>query len=631
MYLSKKQALEVFLKLKPADANRGKVAKEKTSSLFRFLAFDHLCKKQGVDSIQFSSDRDDPTYKNRQKLVDAYADIGALQDEKGEEVVIDYFGMFDFELGRSAKDKIGNDFLTAQLKQAQDTQDGKDYPHRPSPLLFLGGSNTWLIKKHSEYQKNLPAFIGPPNSINWSYLAQFIFRKSSDSLENSIKGYFTENLANHWIGSLQKKFLIKGSGSEPVSDADIVAEMRLKVESAKPTVKILSSETSESNYEDLLKPFKISLLDSGLRIDKALVINLVSSLNSKPFLILTGLSGSGKTKLAQAFSQWITPAPDEGESNPYVALIPVGADWMGNENILGYPNGLNDKGYISKPALELILHAENNEDIPHFLILDEMNLSHVERYFADLLSAIESGEEISLHSDKERKAGDLEIPSKLTLPKNLFVIGTVNVDETTYMFSPKVLDRANVIEFRMNEKDLGEFLRKPVKPDLKKLAGHGFSYAKAFVEASQNQVEVPLGVAEIYKEEMLKFFKVLAEDGAEYGFRVAHEAARFMYFYQVLGGHDAEKVVWFDRAFDAVIIQKFLPKLHGSSNKLGGLLQKLWVLCLKASEEDDAKPLEISVANAKDENKMRYPKSAQKIARMHKILSDNGFASFAEA
>ena len=71
-------------------------------------------------------------------------------------------------------------------------------------------------------------------------------------------------------------------------------------------------------------------------------------------------------------------------------VVPVGADWTGNENVLGYPNGLDKHDYVTKPALDLILHAQLNEDTPHFLILDEMNLSHVERYFADVLSAIVS-------------------------------------------------------------------------------------------------------------------------------------------------------------------------------------------------------------------------------------------------
>lgn len=92
--------------------------------------------------------------------------------------------------------------------------------------------------------------------------------------------------------------------------------------------------------------------------------------------------------------------------------------------------------YVTKPALELILHAAKHRDVPHFLILDEMNLSHVERYFADLLSATESNEGIPLYEGDARTSGGQEIPCKLKLPENLFIIGTVNVDETTYLFSP---------------------------------------------------------------------------------------------------------------------------------------------------------------------------------------------------
>ncbi len=94
-----------------------------------------------------------------------------------------------------------------------------------------------------------------------------------------------------------------------------------------------------------------------------------------------------------------------------------------------------------------------------FLILDEMNLSHVERYFADFLSGFESNEKIHLHSNgnETQTISKKNIPEKIRLPDNLFVIGTVNVDETTYMFSPKVLDRANVIEIKTSEENLKHF------------------------------------------------------------------------------------------------------------------------------------------------------------------------------
>jgi len=376
--------------------------------------------------------------------------------------------------------------------------------------------------------------------------------------------------------------------------------------------------------------FEQALRDAGVVVSRSLVIRMLSSLASKNFLLLTGLAGSGKTKIAQALARWLP------SSSNCFRVVAVGADWTGNENVLGYPNGLEKASYISKPSLDVILHAKANQAVPHFLILDEMNLSHVERYFADILSAIESDEKIHLHQDSERKANGTTIPGEVELPKNLFIIGTVNVDETTYMFSPKVLDRANVIEFRMAAGELEDFLGDPAKPDLSKLDGKGASFGKAFVDAAKNPVTVPADVKAAYDAEMLLLFKTLQAHGAEFGYRTAYETARFIHFYKLLGNHPDGGTAWFPGAFDCVVFQKLLPKLHGSRAKLGPVLKRLWFLCgndpagrgadpLKAAEDSKAEPNKAALAGA------YYPMSAEKIYRMWRLMMDNGFASFAEA
>ncbi|MEI6820024.1 MAG: hypothetical protein WCL19_10545, partial [Verrucomicrobiota bacterium] len=340
----------------------------------------------------------------------------------------------------------------------------------------------------------------------------------------------------------------------------------------------------------------------------------------------------------------------QGNNQKCYALVPVGADWTGNENILGYPDGLQSTNYITKPALDLILHAADYPYVPHFLILDEMNLSHVERYFADILSIIESDEGLELY------AGDMDmpetwrktaaakcVPPKLTqLPENLFIIGTVNVDETTYMFSPKVLDRANVIEFRMDAAELEGFLDNPIKPDLSKLDGKGASFGTAFVDAAKNLVTVPADVKVAYNAEMLLFFKILQAHGAEFGYRTAYETARFIHFYQLLGNHPIGATDWFSGAFDCVVLQKLLPKLHGSRAKLGPVLKKLWYLCVTDAIGRGVDPFKATEEAARSTDKkaepsivipdnVPYPLSAEKIGRMWQLLMDNGFASFAEA
>ena len=424
---------------------------------------------------------------------------------------------------------------------------------------------------------------------------------------------------------------------------------------------------SHSSLQGVIDAFISDLPLANLNFSISLIQRLSSACLSKRFLVLTGLAGSGKTKIAQAFSRWITPDPgwmddadhSQGKNpNPYYSLVPVGADWTGNENIIGYPNGLDSTTYITKPSLELIRHALDpaNAAFPHFLILDEMNLSHVERYFADILSAIESGEEVPLYEGAERTADGGTVPRKLRLPDNLFIIGTVNVDETTYMFSPKVLDRANVIEFRMEPAELAAFLSSPKAPRLEELDGKGISFGSGFVEAAGDKGrEVPASVKADYEREMLLFFNLLREHNAEFGYRTSYEAGRFIHFYNQLGGYADDNGDWFGDAMDAVIVQKLLPKLHGSRSKLEGLLWAMAWACAaeridrggkvfaaqlrEASQAQDEAIYgpellwsKLAAVNADDPAAAaRYPLSFDKVMRMWRKLVRDQFVTFAEA
>jgi hypothetical protein len=400
----------------------------------------------------------------------------------------------------------------------------------------------------------------------------------------------------------------------------------------------------------LVRRFDADAKLCSLHLSHAVALRFTSCLLSKRFLIAAGLAGSGKTKLSQALAEWLTPLRAAStDPSPHFALIPVGADWTGNDNLVGYPNGLDSQCYNSKPALELIMHAERNAEVPHFLILDEMNLSHVERYFADILSAMESEAAIPLHQDEQRTANGREIPNAIVLPPNLFIVGTVNVDETTYMFSPKVLDRANVIEFRMEDKEIAKFLNAPKAVRLGELNGKGAGFGANFVAAAADKSRaVPEVVKDKFKEEMLLFFRLLQTHHAEFGYRTSYEAGRFMHFYKELGGYGDDDATWFDAAMDAVIVQKLLPKLHGSRTKLEGLLWALgyacgadWgemsaaefqVACLEAGEaQNESKHSPDAVEKALNGAQARYPLSFDKILRMYRKLVRDQFVTFAEA
>lgn len=385
----------------------------------------------------------------------------------------------------------------------------------------------------------------------------------------------------------------------------------------------LTDKLSGTNSSELIEisNFIKELKNSNLIFDTKIVNRFTASLLTKPFLILTGLSGSGKTKLAQVFSKWI--CADESQYR----LIPVGADWTNREPLLGYPNALEPGKYVlpETGALDLILEAgkPENQNKPYFLILDEMNLSHVERYFADFLSAMESGEDISLHSDSgEWKDG---VPAKIKLPKNLFVVGTVNIDETTYMFSPKVLDRASVIEFRVAPGEMQAYLEAPKRVDLDSISELGADTAASFVEMAGDKDLEPTDADSLNKV-LVGFFNELKKVGAEFGYRSASEIYRFVAIANKL---DPEWAM--DEILDCAIMQKLLPKVHGSRRKLEPVLKTLGALCLadgKGIEDIFNRKAEIDF---NDPQVSRFPISLEKIDRMYRGLLDNGFTSYAEA
>lgn len=524
-----------------------------------------------------------------------------------------------------------------------------------------------------------------------------------------------------------------------------------------------SEETMRQNYRPLngfapdlaglCKDAHTDFTDAGLNFDSSFIKRFLASCITKRFVILTGLSGSGKTKLAEAIATWLTdhPALNRNPFNPgstvsgtrasytvvesndiavvlapsmavgddpeklttipmslirewadtiitcefdsttspreireqvaqttlhdsqinsfeshlkacaiallesqpdrdresFYKLIPVGPNWNSGEYVLGYADGLNPDKYVRTPALDIILSADSNPAIPHFLILDEMNLSHVERYFAEILSSIETEQPIELFSDPVCKEKD-GVPALLNnLPDNLFIIGTVNVDETTFLFSPKVLDRANVIEFRVSRQDISNFLLAPADVNLSSLAGKGAKYTKPLLDSCRRGGNMPQEITNKLRQELDLLFVVLERYGSEFGYRVANEVSRFVAnFFNLSDGQDV-----FYESLDSQVLQKILPKLHGSQKNLTPILQAIGVIAsmerIWSSNGEDPEILEnfdeISTAaiDAMESNTnnpfgdsatdLVLPMTFEKCKRMTDRLKRNGFTSFAEA
>lgn len=364
--------------------------------------------------------------------------------------------------------------------------------------------------------------------------------------------------------------------------------------------------------KELLADFERVVDESGLRFPPGsnIVRSFLSSLLAKPFAILTGLAGSGKTQLAMRLGEWF--GTDKNGRHRH-ATVPVRPDWNGPESIFGYEDALRTSAsgapvWIVPEAFELILRATRDPEYPYLLILDEMNLAQVERYFSDFLSGVESRRPVlpDLLFDQESTQWvlrDVEA-QKLPLPRNLFVVGTVNVDESTYMFSPKVLDRAFTFEFRVTADELDADLRRPTTAT----AG-GEQQLRAFTSLAASddwQQQHPHPAQTEILSSLREAHTILAGANQEFGHRTLYEILRFSAYFAATGDDNVSTVL------DLAIMQKLLPKVHGSRRRVEPILGQLAALARGAGPAP------------------RLPISHQKIGRMLETVRANQFVSFSE-
>jgi 5-methylcytosine-specific restriction protein B len=366
--------------------------------------------------------------------------------------------------------------------------------------------------------------------------------------------------------------------------------------------------------KELLGAFSSALktagLDYGIRHD-LICATFMASILSKPFVLLTGLTGSGKTQIALKFGEWL------GEARRLV--VPVRPDWTGPESLFGYENALSAPdadgrlAWFVPQTLEFMIRAVHHQDEPHLLVLDEMNLAHVERYFADFLSGMESGEPTLPNLVKEGaywrvNASD---PEPVPIPRNLWVVGTVNVDETTYAFSPKVLDRAQTIEFRVATVDLNPHA---ARPTVAAAAPAAFLAFMLQISRDPEWLLIHPGSDRALLVESLKtLHKLLTKHDLEFGHRTLTEALRFFSIYDAIAGAG-----WL-QALDLILLQMILPRIHGSRPRVEPILTDLEGYCTNVRSVD------LDGTSTPD-----LPLSQSKVGRMLRIVRANQFVSFTE-
>lgn len=245
---------------------------------------------------------------------------------------------------------------------------------------------------------------------------------------------------------------------------NILSDIRVNQESTSTTSdeqSILHPWDAESNVE-IMQRLLYHNSELKLYYDKNIIEMFLRALQTNTLVILSGPSGTGKSSLINAFAH----ALQESKA----AIIPVQSSWTDKQDLLGYFNTV-EKRYVPTPFLEAVLAARESEGL-HLICLDEMNLSHIEYYFAELLSAREQDGRVDLYphryrkeaidiieefntlerpsrDDKERYRNAIELmnyPAQLDIPKNVRFVGTINMDHTVKPLSPKVIDRSFIVE-----------------------------------------------------------------------------------------------------------------------------------------------------------------------------------------
>ena len=428
------------------------------------------------------------------------------------------------------------------------------------------------------------------------------------------------NLARDYAAStIVHKLYERGSVPE---DAEILRDLDVVLDVSDRNVQeVLRSEgiqSEDATLTEIAAAFRVAVNSSGLRVPTGHgdpVLALVAALVTKPFAILTGMSGSGKTQLALRLGEWFGSGPSGRRFLP-VAVRP---DWTGPEALFGYEDALRPAkdgraAWFVPDTLRFLLSAAEEPDMPHLLLLDEMNLAHVERYFSDFLSGLESRDAL-LPNLVRGQDGEWRVRSSaeplVALPRNVFVIGTVNVDETTYQFSPKVLDRATTFEVRTRTEELDPDIVRPsavLPAGVPQLRGLVNLVLDDTWQAASSRAPVSDALRDLHER--------LTDTDDEFGHRVFYESLRFTAALEQLG------VTSRDAALDHVVLLKVLPKIHGSRRRAEPVLKALAAF---AKQPDGSREY-----TTIDPATSALPLSAAKIRRMLRSAEINQFVSFTD-
>lgn len=525
-------------------------------------------------------------------------------------------------------------------------------------LCFCLGAGTAQVKDPAEIQKNraalelvrtklnaLPESIiaSVENSLRgkWQYRRQWRQAPESNdfkSLEDWISyassssgdgASISRNLTPEELEELGTDFskLFEDTVElfEPVFEAVYDGSNASEYEEKISMIPVKQLQTVPFDYESASKTLIDDIAKMGFNFEPWQIACYLSALRTKPFIILGGVSGTGKSQL---------PLLVSSQTGGTAELVPVRPDWTDSSDILGY---VDLQGALRPgPLLRLADQATKNPDLHHVCVVDEMNLARVEHYFAEILSRIEEtrapGNRIGrllTHSlmPKDQDWGSVVFAS------NLAVVGTVNMDESTHGFSKKVIDRAFTIEF--SEVDLSNW-------EFKKAATH--NGRRWPIKAWTPRAVSPGSLDDISDSEredvqrvidtLIKLNKILSQAQLQLGYRSRDEIAMFILHANDLSDlfvtHQGDTV----DPLDLAIQMKVLPRIAGGTGAIRRVVLELlgWATSGAVLRNDDDAAGIVSQWQGSGRPSAivgaHFPRTAARLCLMWERILNEGFTSF---
>ena len=427
-------------------------------------------------------------------------------------------------------------------------------------------------------------------------------RNKEKSVPQTIRDYFkNDSIENH---DYDDCYIYSDYSDELNNDdvSDIYDDIQELIDAYKRVLESNNNETTVSNVDNL----KAKLL-FGSKVYSTVIVTqsmlpyrpYITAIKSKPFLLLAGISGTGKSRIVRELARacWDEGSEEFKAQKPKnFEMVQVKPNWHDSSELIGYVSRVSGSPvFVAGDFLKFVAKAWENPDVPYFLCLDEMNLAPVEQYFAEYLSVVESrkadengvittdpimkksGEDwyriLTNELTTDKNVRNQFLNDGIAIPQNLIVVGTVNMDETTFSFSRKVLDRAMTIE--MNEVDL--------------FGGLDDRHEKIGKLEAGNLIGTAVEGVDIYRENKvvcdtaLKYLQAVNLKLEGTPFKVAYRTRNEFLLYVVNNlpynkdkeENEIPQQEVIARALDEITSMKILSRIEGDSDKIGNLLEEL--------------------------------------------------------